>query len=77
MALVLAALVVGRLVFHRVLDLDLPDLDVPDVDPPGWMRWIGPAIGAGKLLWLAGLGLVVVLAAIGEWSRRRRDGGER
>jgi hypothetical protein len=77
--LVLAALVVGRLVGHRLLGLDLPDLpsvDLPDVDLPGWLRWVGPVFGVGKLLFLVGLG---VLAVLGEWERRRRrkdQGGE-
>jgi hypothetical protein len=75
--LVLALSVVARLVFHRVLGRDLPDLPRPEVDLPGWLGWIGPVLGAGKLLLLAGLGLVVVLTTIGERSRRRRDGDER
>lgn len=76
--LVLVALVVGRLVLHRVLGVDLPDLslpavDIPDVDLPGWLRWLGPLLGVGKLLFLVGLG---VLAVLGEWERRRRKGSD-
>jgi hypothetical protein len=67
--LILAALVVVRLVVHRLLGLDLPDVDVP-----GWLRWAGPVLGVGKLLFLVGLG---VLAVLGEWERRRRQGSGR
>lgn len=74
--LVLVTLVVVRLVGHRVLGLDLPDLGLPDLDPPdvdlpGWLRWVGPVLGVGKLLFLVGLG---VLAVLGERERRRRRG---
>ena len=76
--LVLATLVVVRLLLHRVLGVDLPDLDlpavdVPDIDLPGWLRWAGPVLGVGKLLFLVGLG---VLAVLGEWERRRRKGSD-
>jgi protein-S-isoprenylcysteine O-methyltransferase Ste14 len=40
-----------------------------DLDPPGWLRWLGPVLGVGKLVFLVGLGL---LAALGAWERRRR-----
>ena len=74
--LILAGLVVVRLVGHRLLGLDLPDVglprvELPDVDLPGWLRWVGPVFGVGKLLFLVGLG---VLAVLGEWERRRRKG---
>ena len=70
--LLIAVLLVTRLAGHR-LGLDLPDLDVPHVGLPHWLRWLGPVLGVGKLLFLVGLG---ALAVLGEWDRRRRrDGG--
>jgi hypothetical protein len=72
--LLIALLVVAPLVVRlfRWIDLDLPDVPLPDVDAPGWLRWVGPVLGAGKLLFLVGLGL---LAVLGEWERRRRKDG--
>ena len=66
--LLVAAIMLGPLLF-RVVGRNLLDLE-----PPGWLRWVGPTVGLGKLLFLAGLGVLAVLSVIGEWDRRRRSG---
>jgi hypothetical protein len=72
LGLLLAGLVVLRLAGSR-LGFDLPDVALPELHLPGWLRWIGPVLGIGKLLFLIGLGL---LAVLGKWERRRRSGGD-
>jgi protein-S-isoprenylcysteine O-methyltransferase Ste14 len=67
-AAVVLAVLIARLVGWVRLDFHPLDLG-----PPRWLRWLGPVLGVGKLVFLVGLG---VLAALGEWERRRnKDGG--
>jgi hypothetical protein len=63
-AVVLAALIARLAGWVRF------DFHPLDLEPPRWLRWLGPVLGVGKLLFLVGLGL---LAALGEWERRRHQ----
>ena len=64
----LVAAVVLAVLIARLLGWLRFDFRPFDLHPPGWLRWLGPALGVGKLVFLVGLGL---LAALGEWGRRR------
>ncbi len=66
-AVVAVALLIGRLFGWLQFDFHPFDLGLPR-----WLRWIGPVLGVGKLVFLVGLG---VLAVFGEWERRRRQEG--